>query len=96
MIKKLPPVLRNRYALVFIGLLLYITFIDAHDVITQIRHKYRLHQIEKEIDYLQSRIEETHTQRDELNTNKEALEKFAREQYRMKRVNEDVFVVIYE
>lgn len=94
--KRIPKILRNRYALVFIGFVLYISFIDTHDVITQFRHKYKLHQIEKEMEFLESSIQEARLQTEELTTNKASLEKHAREQYRMKRENEEVFVILYE
>jgi cell division protein FtsB len=93
---KLPKIFRNRYALVGIGFIVYIAFIDAHDLITQFRHKYKLHQIEKEMGYLDSRILEAREQTEELTTNKASLEKHAREQYRMKRENEEIFVILYE
>ncbi len=94
--RRIPKILRNRYALVFICFVLYITFIDTHDVITQFKHKYKLHQIEKEMEFLESSIKNARLQTEDLTTNKASLEKHAREQYRMKRENEEVFVIIYE
>lgn len=94
--KRLPKILRNRYALVIIAFVMYITFIDTHDVITQIRHRYKLSQIEQEMRYLNERIEAAREQSEDLSTNKASLEKHAREQYRMKRENEEVFVIIPE
>lgn len=82
--------------MVTIGFILYIGFIDTHDLITQFRHKYKLYQIEKEMIYLEERIETARLQTEDLTTNRESLEKFAREQYRMKRENEEVFVIIKE
>lgn len=94
--KRIPKILRNRYVAVLAGFLLYITFIDTHDVITQFRHKYKLSQIEREAEYLEARILEARRQTEELTTNKESLEKYAREQYRMKRENEEIFVILHE
>lgn len=94
--RKLPTLFKNRYAVVAIGFVLYIAFIDTHDLITQFRHKYKLYQIEKEMSYLEARIEAARIQTEDLTTNRASLEKFAREQYRMKRENEEVFVIIKE
>jgi cell division protein FtsB len=50
--------------------------------------------LEKE--YYQQKIEEDRRRIDELKTNTENLEKFAREQYLMKKDNEDIFVIVDE
>ncbi len=93
---KLPPILRNRYSLVVILFLVYITFFDAHDLISQLKIKWDLHEIENQIEYLEADTEASKAQIEELTTNKESLEKFAREQYRMKRENEEIFVIVTE
>lgn len=46
------------------------------------------------MEFLEKDIHEAKIQTRELTTDKSLLEKFAREQYRMKRENEDVFVII--
>ncbi len=81
---------------VFIIFLLYIFFFDAHDMISQIGIKYKLHQIKNQMEYLESETQDAQNQIEELTTNKASLEKFAREQYRMKRENEEIFVIISE
>ena len=96
MSKRLPEILRNRYALVFIGFLVYVTFFDAHDLISQMQIRWKLHKITEQKEYIETELREAKDQTIELTTNKEMLEKFAREQYRMKRENEDVFVILKE
>ncbi len=78
------------------GFVLYVGFIDTHDLISQVQHRIKLHRINQEVIYLKTSIEQTNAQRLELTTNQNSLEKHAREQYRMKRENEEVFVFIYE
>ncbi|MBP6304198.1 MAG: septum formation initiator family protein, partial [Bacteroidia bacterium] len=41
-------------------------------------------------------IEQAKKERDQLFTNEEALEKFAREKYHMKKDNEEVFIIVDE
>lgn len=93
---KLPAILRNKYSLVIILFLVYITFFDAHDLISQMKIKWDLHEIKNEIEYLEEDTRASKAQIEELTTNRESLEKFAREQYRMKRENEEIFVIIKE
>jgi len=94
--KNIPKILRNRYVLVLIGFIVYITFFDAHDLISQMQIRWKLHKINEEKTYIESELQNAKNQTIELSTNKIMLEKFAREQYRMKRENEDVFVILNE
>ena len=96
MLKRIPPFLRNKYAAVLIGFVVYIVLFDAHDLISQISIKMELRQIRQEIDYLNQTTADAKIQIEELSSDDEKLEKFAREQYRMKRENEDLYVLIYE
>ena len=96
MLKKVPPLLRNKYVAVLVTLLLYISFFDAHDLISQMEIKMELREISEEIDYLNENTQSAKRQIEELTSDKEELEKFAREQYRMKRENEEIFVLLQE
>ena len=96
MAKNIPKILRNRYVLALIGFMVYITFFDAHDLISQMQIRWKLHKINEEKNYIESELQNAKDQTIELSTNKIMLEKFAREQYRMKRENEDVFVILNE
>jgi cell division protein FtsB len=53
----------------------------------------KLHSLENEKEYYEKKIEEVEQDRKELMTNKELLEKFAREKYLMKKESEDVFII---
>lgn len=50
--------------------------------------------MKKEKAYYQNKIEEDNRKMKELLSNKDNLEKFAREQYIMKNKNEDIFVIV--
>jgi cell division protein FtsB len=52
-----------------------------------------LRSLESEKEYYRQKIAEVEKDRKELLTNKELLEKFAREKYLMKKEKEDVFVI---
>ena len=92
--KRIPKFLRNRYAALAGAFIIYISFIDTHDLITQIGHRHKLRQIHQEMEYLQDQIDLAGKQSEELSSDKVMLEKYAREQYRMKRENEEIFVII--
>lgn len=96
MSKRIPSFLKNRYILVLIGFFIYITFFDAHDLISQMQIRWKLYKIKNEMEYLDRELETAKEQTIELSTDKVMLEKFAREQYRMKRENEDIYVILDE
>ncbi|BAX79440.1 hypothetical protein ALGA_1054 [Labilibaculum antarcticum] len=59
-------------------------------------HENKIESLEKEKAYFIEKIETDKNRIDELKTNRENLEKFAREQYLMKKDNEDIFIMIKE
>jgi cell division protein FtsB len=89
----LPPVLKNKYTLSVVAFGVWMLFFDRYDMITQYRLKQQLRRLETEKRYYEAQLEEVNALRDKLFSNKKELEKFARENYFMKRDNEDVFVI---
>ncbi len=83
----------NPYWLVTI-IFIALTF-TAGDSNLYMRYKYdeRIRSLEKEIEMYKEVIEVNSNKLHDLNTNKEGLERFAREEYLMKRSNEDVFII---
>ena len=91
--KKLPPILRNFYVVTGLCFLIWLTFVDSNDLISRFSLSAKLHSLENEKEYYEKKIKEVEKDRKELMTNKELLEKFAREKYLMKKENEDVFII---
>ena len=71
-------------------------FIDEHDMISQMELKSELRDLVKTKDYYDVQIEVTKKDLEELLTNNDNLERFAREKYLMKKPNEDIFVIVHE
>jgi cell division protein FtsB len=94
MLKKLPPAFRNFYVVCGMLFLIWMTFLDANDLITRFRMSSKLGDLEAEKEYYTQKIIEVEKDRTELMTNKELLEKFAREKYLMRKESEDVFVIV--
>ena len=53
----------------------------------------KINKMEEEKEYYQSKINDDKRKIKELRTNNENLEKFAREQYLMKKPNEEIFII---
>ena len=82
--KQLPQWVKNPYLLLVLGFLLWMLFFDAEDLITQYKLKRKVKNLVAEKEYYLEQIARTRKDREELASNKDLLEKFAREKYFMK------------
>ncbi len=76
--------------------LVWLLIFDNNSLIDRVKYLRTLHGMEEEKQYYLERIEEDSRRLNELKTDRDNLEKFAREQYFMKKENEDVFVIVEE
>lgn len=76
--------------------LFWMLFLDSNDLYTQYKLRNQLKTLEDEKEFYQQKIEEVNQERDQLLTDSEALEKFAREKYLMKKESEDLYVIVKE
>lgn len=89
----IPSWLKNKYFLTALGFAVWMLFFDEQDIITtRFKQKGELNSLKASRDYYQQEIEATRKELEELKSDPAVLEKYAREKYRMKRDNEDVFV----
>jgi cell division protein DivIC len=93
-LSKLPAFLRNFYVVTFLVFLVWMLFLDSNDLVSQYKLSSKLDKLETEKAYYLEKIGEVKKDREELLSNKELLEKFAREKYLMRRKTEDLFVII--
>ena len=87
---------RNKYFLVTAAFAVWMVFFDRNDLFSQYEYHQQVSKLKQERDFYQIETVKVHQDLDELTSNKEKLEKFAREKYLMKRDNEDVFVIVPE
>ncbi len=93
MLKRLPPIFKNFYFITGFVFLIWMIFIDSNDLISRFEMSSKLRSLQGEKEYYEKKIVEVEKDRKELMTNKELLEKFAREKYLMKKETEDVFII---
>ena len=75
---------------------IYMLFFDSFNLIDRAKNKQKIKQLEKEIEYYNNLIENDKQRIHELQSDDRNLEKFAREQFLMKKDNEDIFIVTEE
>jgi len=93
---RLFSLLQNKYFLVTAVFVGWMLFFDRNDLISQYDYRSEVNKLEEEKEFYIKEIAQVKKDLQELTTNKERLEKFAREKYLMKKENEDVFVIITE
>jgi cell division protein FtsB len=92
-LEKIPPLFRNKFVLTVIFFIVWLVVFDSNDLITRYKELYQLNKLRKERVFLTEKIATDKKNLYELRTNNYSLEKFAREQYKMKKSNEDLYVV---
>ena len=91
--KKLPPIFKNFFFLTSVLFLIWMFFINSMDVFSVLKLRSKLSELKDQKEYYLQKIESVKKDREALLNNEELLEKFARENYLMKKPNEDVFIV---
>jgi len=86
--------LKNKYLIAVIGLIVWLLYFDKNDVFTQFDLISKCNKLKVERDYYIAEIENNKKEILELENNVKSLETFAREKYLMKRDNEEVFVFV--
>ena len=90
------PWLKNKYVLTISVFAIWMLFFDQNNVVDQVKMSIEINQLEEDRAYYLEQINVDSTRLHELTTDRDNLEKYAREQFHMKKPNEDVFLVIEE
>jgi cell division protein FtsB len=92
--KKLIDLVKNKFFLASTAFIVWMLFFDKNDVNSQFEYRSQVNKLEAEKDFYTKEIKTAESDLQELTTNPEKLEKFARERYFMKKDNEDVFIIV--
>lgn len=92
--KKFVNIIRNKYLLTIIGIIVWLLFFDKNDVFSQMELMGKLNKLRADKTYYLAEIKNNRDAIEDLKTNKKSLERFAREKYLMKKDNEDVYVIV--
>lgn len=93
-VKKLPWWVNNPYTPVLLFYACWMLFVADNNLVRQYRLYSQLSELNRQKQYYLEQIETTNKALAELSSNPATQEKFAREKYRMKKDNEDVFVIV--
>ncbi|MFN4300201.1 MAG: FtsB family cell division protein [Thermaurantimonas sp.] len=85
--------MKNRYVLSGVLFLIWMLFLDTHSLKIHYKLYKEIQQTRRAIDFYKSEIEKDKKLIQQLESNPDMLERFAREQYYFKKPNEAIFIV---
>ncbi|PID68709.1 MAG: septum formation initiator [Flavobacteriales bacterium] len=85
----------NRYIIIFLLFLVWMLFFDENSYLTHRGLNKEIDKLEKTNQFYQSEIEKDQELLKNLE-NEDSLIKYAREQYKMKRKDEDIYIIEYD
>jgi len=94
MMQRLIGLFKNKYFLAGLAFLVWMLFFDKNDLASQYEYRQQVNKLRHDRDFYLKETTDVNKQLTELSTDNNALEKFAREKYLMKKENEDIFVVV--
>jgi len=93
--RKWVAIFSNMYVLILTAFVVWMVFFDTNSSRIHMELKGQIDDLEKQKEYLEEQIKEDRKIIDRLSDPKE-LEKFAREQYFLKKKNEEIYLIEYE
>ena len=93
--KKWVKVFANTYVLVLTIFVVWMAFFDTNSLLIHNELQNEINKLEQQKEFLKKEIHKDKAALEKLSS-PEALEKYARERYYMKKDNEEVFLIEYE
>ncbi len=94
--RKVWRVVRNKYVICILAFVVWLSFFDRSNLILQFESRKELKHLQTDKKYFAAEINKNRSTLHDILSNNKNLEKFCRETYFMRKVNEDVFVIAYE
>ncbi|MRG48684.1 septum formation initiator family protein [Chitinophaga sp. SYP-B3965] len=91
--QKIPSFLRNKFVIGVVLFVAWLLFVDRNSAFTQYSLSAEENKLEGQKAFYKQEIDRARQDQYELLSSPEKLEKFAREQYRMKKDDEDLFII---
>ncbi len=89
-------IISNKFVLTLLIFFFWLLFFDQHSIWERKEYESNIKALNEEKTHYKTEIKKDKRSIHELKTNRENLEKFAREKYLMKKKNEDIFIIIKE
>lgn len=84
---------KNKYIIVSVSFLVWMLFFDHNNLFLHMQYRTELNALKQKKKYYQGEIEKTRNDVEMMKANPSWKEKVAREQYLMKKDNEDLYLI---
>ncbi len=92
---KIVKILTNKYFIVLLVFIIWMLFFDENSYLNHHELNKEIDKLEDANEYYQNQIDTDSKIIENLN-DPDSLEKYAREEYKMKKKNEDIFIIEYD
>lgn len=92
---KVVRILSNKYVIILLLFVIWMIFFDENSFINHWELDKEIDNLENSNEYYRDQIEQDKKVIDNLN-DPDSLEKYAREEYKMKKENEEIFLIEYD
>ena len=93
---KFPKIFSNKYLITGIAFAIWMLFFDRNDLSLQLKRVNELQKLQESENAMGVQIADTKHELKLLKTNPETLEKYARENFMMKKDNEDIYIIDFD
>jgi cell division protein FtsB len=91
--KRFFSIITNKFLITGVAFAAWMIFLDENNWASQEERRKELRETDRNIAYLNSQIATMEKDYHELTTNPKRIEQYARERYRMKKDNEDLYII---
>lgn len=92
---RIVKIISNKYVIILVLFIVWMLFIDENSYINHRELNKEIDKLENANEYYKEQIEADKKVIDNLN-DPDSLEKYAREEYKMKKENEDIYLIEYD
>lgn len=91
--KKILRILTNKFLLTGAAFAVWMVYFDQNNWSAQEQRKKELRETERNIAYLNDQIRKMEVEHQAITLDPERLEQYARERYKLKKENEDLYII---
>lgn len=96
MLKRVLYIIKNKFTIASLAFIIWMLFFDRNDLTSQMHFSKQRSDLKNEKAFFEKEIERVEKGLEELSSDPQKLQKFAREKYLMKKENEDLFIIVEE
>lgn len=91
---KIWSILKNYYVLAALAFIVWVGFLDTDNLVSQLAQRKEMNGLLEQKKFYTEEIQNMKKLSEALKTDRETMERYGRENYQMKKKNEDVYMIV--